>query len=116
VEKMSTVTAIGVTQLGDFIYDRELAALDAQDERDELIAKIKDEMIARRKAAMSDDDIQASLEHCTKSTAGLIRAAMQKKNQILALDSLEILFDVWLEYDCELEAIKSVERTENERF
>jgi hypothetical protein len=41
---------------------------------------------------------------------------MQKKNQILALDSLEILFDVWLEYDCELEAIKSVERTENERF
>jgi hypothetical protein len=115
VEKMSTVTAIGVTQMGEFIYDKELAALDAQDERDELIAKIKDEMIARRKAEMSDDDIQASLEHCTKSAAGLIRAAMQKKNQILALDSLEILFDVWLAYDCELEAIKSVERTENER-
>lgn len=112
---MSTVTAIGVTQLGDFIFDRELAALDAQDEREELIAKIKDEMIARRKAEMSDDDIQASLENCPKCVVRLVRAAMQKKNQIIALDALEILFDSWLAYDCELEAIKSVERTENDR-
>lgn len=112
---MSTVTAIGVTRLGDFLYDKELAALDAQDERDELIAKIKDEMVEKRKAAMSDDDIQASLENCPKCVVRLVRAAMQKKNQIIALDALEILFDSWLAYDCEIEAIKSVEHTENDR-
>lgn len=113
---MSTVTAIGVTQLGDFIYDRELAALDAQDERDDLIAKIKDEMVARRKAAMSDDDIQASLEGCNKGMAGLVRDAITREDGYLALATLKVMLGAWLQYDCELEAIKSVERTENERF
>jgi hypothetical protein len=113
---MSTVTAIGVTQMGDFIYDRELAALDAQDERDELIAKIKDEMVEKRKAAMSDDDIQASLENCNKGMAQLVRDALQKENGRIALTALQIMLGGWLEYDCEIEAIKSVERTENERF
>lgn len=113
---MSTVTAIGVTQLGEFIYDKELAALEAQDERDELIAKIKDEMIERRKKEMSDDDILASLEFCNKGMAGMVRDALQKENGFIALGALQILFRAWIQYDCELEAIKSVERTENERF
>jgi hypothetical protein len=113
---MSTVTAIGVTQMGDFIYDRELAALDAQDERDDLIAKIKDEMVARRKAEISDDDIQASLEGCNKGMAQLIRDAIRREDGHLALATLKSMLGGWLEYDCELEAIKSVERTENERF
>lgn len=113
---MSTVTAIGVTQMGDFIYDKELAALDAQDERDELIAKIKDEMVARREAAMSDDDIQAALEGCSKYMAALIRDALKRKDGYLALATLKNMIGGWLEHDCEIEAIKSVERTENELF
>jgi hypothetical protein len=65
---------------------------------------------------MSDDDIQASLENCNKGMAQLVRDALQKENGRIALTALQIMLGGWLEYDCEIEAIKSVERTENERF
>jgi hypothetical protein len=48
--------------------------------------------------------------------AGMVRDALQKENGFIALGALQILFRAWIQYDCELEAIKSVERTENERF
>jgi hypothetical protein len=108
------VTPIGVTQVGEWLYDKEIAELDPQDSRDELIASIKDEMVAKRKAAMSDDDIQAALENCTARMAGIVRDAMQRKDKSLSLAALEIMFDSWLEYDAEIEAIKSVENLERE--
>jgi hypothetical protein len=108
------VTPIGVTQVGEWLYDKELAELDPQDSRDELIASIKDEMVAKRKAAMSDDDIQAAMESCNKGMAHLIRDAIQREDGHLSLAVLKIMLGGWLEYDAEIEAIKSVESLERE--
>jgi hypothetical protein len=46
--------------------------------------------------------------------AGIVRDAMQRKDKSLSLAALEIMFDSWLEYDAEIEAIKSVESLEQE--
>ena len=63
---MSTVTSIGCTQLGEYLYDREQAAADeAQfqfEERARLINARADEINAQRFKSLTDEDMALALE------------------------------------------------------
>jgi hypothetical protein len=91
------------------------AAIDAAEERDELIATKKDELIEQRVAALSDDDIICALQSgIAQLYLPQIRSALKEKNTMRSYAILSTLVEVWIQSDSEIEAIKWMERMESE--
>ncbi len=93
---MSTVTPIGVTRWADFTMDREQAADDEaqfqKEQRSHLIAQRGDEILAKRCANLSDEDLALAFE--TLSTYSIclatINSSMKARHCHFA-ETLEIL-------------------------
>jgi hypothetical protein len=91
------------------------AAIDADEHRDELIAEKKEELIAERTAALSDDDIICALQSGeAKYHLPQIRSALKEMNTVRAYAVLSSLVEHWIRSDSEIEAIKWMERMESD--
>lgn len=93
---MGAITSIGVTRLGEAIYDREQAAADEaeyqKEQRAHLIAQRGDEILEKRCANLSDEDLALAFE--TLSTYSIclatINSSMKARHCHFA-ETLEIL-------------------------
>jgi hypothetical protein len=91
------------------------AAIDAAEQRDDLIATKKDELIEQRVAALSDDDIICALQSgFAQLYLPQIRSALKEKNTMHSYAILSTLVEVWIQSDSEIEAIKWMERMESD--
>jgi hypothetical protein len=91
------------------------AAIDAAEQRDDLIATKKDELIEQRNDALSDDDIICAFQSkLVPHYLPQIRAAIKGKDLMRSYAILATLVEVWIQMDSEEEATKWMERIESE--
>jgi hypothetical protein len=90
------------------------AAIDAVEQRDELIAQKRDELIEQRIEAMSDDDIICALQSSiAKYFLTQIREALKERNTMRSYAILSNLVEIWIRSDSQEEAVKWMERLES---
>jgi hypothetical protein len=90
------------------------AAIDAAEQRDDLIAQKRDELIEQRIAAMSDDDIICALQSSiAKDFLTQIREALKERNTMRSYAILSNLVEIWIRSDSQEEAVKWMERLES---
>jgi hypothetical protein len=99
----------------DRLLSKREALIDADEHRDELIAEKKEELIAARNEALSDDDIICALQSGeAKYHLPQIRLALKEKDTARSYASLRNLVEHWIRSDSEIEAIKWMERLESD--
>jgi hypothetical protein len=90
------------------------AAIDAAEQRDDLIAQKRDELIEQRIEAMSDDDIICALQsNIAKYFLTQIREALKERNTMRSYAILSNLVEIWIRSDSQEEAVKWMERLES---
>jgi hypothetical protein len=77
-------------------------AIDAEETRDELIAARTEELVVKRMAEMSLDDITAAMHRVGDDTAALLRAHMLGSQPELLAPILRGMVRAFIEYDSEL--------------
>jgi hypothetical protein len=99
----------------DRLLSKREALIDADEHRDELIAEKKEELIAARNEALSDDDIICALQSGeAKYHLPQIRLALKEKDTARSYAILRNLVEHWIRSDSEIEAIKWMERLESD--
>lgn len=91
------------------------AAIDAAEQRDDLIAQKRDELIEQRIEAMSDDDIICALQsNYAQDFLPGIRSAIKEVDRAKAYGVLAALVELWIRVDSKEQAVKWMERMESE--
>jgi hypothetical protein len=89
-------------------------AIDAEETRDELIAARTEELVVKRMAEMSLDDITAAMHRVGDDTAALLRAHMLGSQPELLAPILRGMVRAFIEYDAELMAHDWMDRMDAE--
>jgi hypothetical protein len=90
------------------------SAIDAAEQRDNLIAQKRDELAEQRIEAMSDDDIICALQSAyAKDFLPQIRSAIKEVSRAQAYGVLAALVELWIRHDSQEEAVKWMERLES---
>jgi hypothetical protein len=90
------------------------AAIDAAEQRINLIAQKRDELASQRIEAMSDDDIICALQSAyAEGFLPGIRSAIKEVDRAKAYGILAALVEMWIRVDSREQAVKWMERLES---
>lgn len=89
-------------------------AIDAEETRDELIAKRTQELIVQRMAAMAPIDIVAGLQSANEGAAEAMRTHLLEGNMQVFGVMARALVHMYIESDSEVMAINWIEKIERE--
>lgn len=115
---MNMIDSKQVMAMAEYEADRAKAklddAIDAEETRDELIAARTQELIVKRMAEMSLDDIIAAMHRVGDDTARLLRAHILGSQPELLAPVLRGMVRAFVEYDSEVMAQEWMERIDRE--
>lgn len=115
---MNMIDPKQVMAMSEFYSDRAKAklddAIDAEAERDELIAARTQELIIKRMAAMEPIDIVCGLQSITEAAAGVMRAHVLAGDMSVVGVMARALIHLFIEQDSEVMALEWMDRIDRE--